>query len=217
MSILSKEFTGDFYDEQYYSNGKKSGKGWLENYHWMPRRSMKEAFAFIDNLKLDETSKVLDFGCAYGFIVKAMRILEIPTSGCDISDYALTQCPDGCFNLNDENSWNILREAEFTHIICKDVLEHMTKDQLHETLKKLSEIAPVLMVVVPMGDKGKYRIPEYHLEISHLIAEDEEWWMNAFKNSGWTNKKCFNHVTGLKDNWQYSENGNAVFILGRSI
>jgi cyclopropane fatty-acyl-phospholipid synthase-like methyltransferase len=80
---LSKEFTGDFYDADYFERGRESGKGWLQNYHWMPRRSFKEAFAFISYLELDETHYVLDFGCAKGFLVRAIRELEIMAEGCE--------------------------------------------------------------------------------------------------------------------------------------
>jgi hypothetical protein len=64
-----------------------------------------------------------------------------------------------------------------------------------------------------MGDKGRYRIPEYHMEISHLIAEDEEWWYKMFCDCGWKIIKCSPHVQGLKDNWSYIPNGNHVFVL----
>jgi hypothetical protein len=69
------------------------------------------------------------------------------------------------------------------------------------------------MVVVPIGDNGIYRIPEYHTEISHIIAENEDWWRFAFNKAGWRVVKDCNHVNGLKDNWYYIENGNHVFLL----
>ena len=174
MLNLSKEFKGDFYDADYFERGKQSGKGWLENYHWMPRRTFKEAFAFIDYLGLDEQSKVLDFGCSKGFMVRAMRGLQIPCDGCDISEYALSFAPDGCYNISPEYTlaWETLKYGKYTHIICKDVFEHFTPEQLRTTLNKLKQIAPKMMCVIPMGVDGQYRIPEYHLEISHLIAVD---------------------------------------------
>ena len=46
----SSRFDGSFYDADYFERGRSTGKGWLMNYHWMPRRTFKEAFAFIDYL-----------------------------------------------------------------------------------------------------------------------------------------------------------------------
>jgi len=205
-------YNGDFYDYDYYERGKESGKGWLTNYKWMPRRSIKEALAFIETLNLDETSNVLDFGCAKGFLVKAFRILDIKADGCDISRYALSFAPDGCWDCSIKDNWN---KNKYTHIVSKDVFEHLTKDQLQDTLIQLKSLSKMLMCVVPIGDSGIYRIKEYHTEISHLIAEDEQWWKNAFETSGWIIKSDFNHVSGLKDNWQSFANGcgNHVFVL----
>lgn len=211
MSNLSR-FDGSFYDEDYFERGRTTGKGWLMNYHWMPRRTFKEAFAFIDYLGLDETNYVLDFGCAKGFLVRALRELEIMADGCDISSYALTFAPRGCWNCEKEEQW---KNRKYSHVLVKDVFEHLDKTQLIEILDKLATISSVIMCVVPMGDNGIYRIPEYHTEISHLIAENESWWRNKFKKSGWKVIKECNHVNGLKDNWFYAQDGNHVFVLER--
>lgn len=214
MLTSYKQFTGDFYDKDYYENGKSSGKGWLENYRWMPRRTIKEAFAYIDYFELDENSFVLDVGCAKGFMVKALNILDIKTEGCDISDYALSFTEGNCWNCNEDSSWE-LRKNKYTHVISKDVFEHLTKEQLPSVLNNISKVSNKIMCIIPMGDNGRYRIPEYHLEISHLICEDENWWINEFDKNGWKTIKYTNHVPGLKDNWQSIEcsNGNCVFVL----
>ena len=213
MSISYKEFTGDFYDDQYFENGKQSGKGWLERYRWLPRRTFREALAFIDYLGLDDNSYVLEVGTAKGFLVKALRILEIKADGCDISTYALSFAPDGCWNSSDPKTWEEHANMGYTHIVIKDMLEHLTKEQLPTMLDNFAKVAKKMMCVVPMGDFGRYRIPEYHVEISHLIAENEIWWINVFQSHGWQVVKHCNHVEGIKDNWFYVPNGNHVFVL----
>lgn len=215
MLNLSKEYSGDFYDADYYENGKSSGKGWLENYRWMPQRTFREAFGYIDYLGLDNTSRVLDVGCAKGFIVRALNELEIAAEGCDISDYALSFAGEKCWNCSDETSWD-LRKDKYTHVISKDVFEHLTKEQLPKVLNNISKVANKLMCIIPMGDNGKYRIPEYHLEISHLICENEDWWIEQFGKSGWIVNKYTNHVPGLKDNWKSVSNGNCVFVMEKA-
>ena len=215
MLNLSEPFDGSFYDADYFENGQKTGKGWLTNYRWMPKRSFREAFAFIDYLELNDDSYILDVGCAKGFIVRALRELEIKADGCDISDYALSFAPKGCWNCSDDLSWKEHSDYGYTHIIIKDVLEHLTKTQLIKMLKNLKEISNTIMCVIPMGDSGVYRIPEYHIEISHLIAENEDWWISKFIENGWEVEKHCPHVSGLKDNWKTYANGvgNHVFVL----
>ena len=203
---------GSFYDEDYFENGINSGKSWLTNYHWMPRRTFREAFAYIDYLGLDESSYVLDFGCAKGFMVKALRELEIPADGCDISKYALSFAPFGCWDSSDPSNWESKR---YTHVISKDVFEHTYPDQLSDILGDLYNITPIVMCVVPMGDNGVYRIREYDTDLSHLIAEDEYWWGKKFEENRWNILKSQPHISGLKDNWAYVPNGNHVFVLER--
>jgi len=213
MSISYKEFDGDFYDEDYFQRGQQSGKGWLMDYKFLPRRTFKEALAFADYLELDENSYVLEVGCAMGFLVKCLRMLEIKADGADISSYALSFSPEGCWNSSDDKTWDEHANTGYTHIIIKDMLEHISKEQLPKMLDNFVKVAKKMMCVVPMGDFGRYRIPEYHLEISHLIAENEVYWINVFQSHGWKVVKHCNHVSGLKDNWLYVPNGNHVFVL----
>lgn len=207
-----KGFQGNFYDEDYFERGQESGKGWLQNYRWMPRRSFREAFGIVDYVGLTDDDYVLDVGCAKGFIVRALRELEYKADGCDISDYALSFAPEGCWNCTD---WTSHYNFGYTHIVVKDMLEHLTIEQLDDLLQTLKNIAPNMLVVVPIGDNGVYRIPEYHLEISHLIAEDENWWKSKFEENEWSVIKSDSHVPGLKDNWKDHANGkgNHVFLL----
>jgi hypothetical protein len=185
----------------------------LQNYRFLPRRTIREALAFVDYLGLDENSYVLEVGTAMGFLVKCLRFLEIKADGCDISSYALSFAPEGCWNCTDEKTWDKHKDFGYTHILIKDMLEHVSKEQLQKILDNFTKVANKMMCVIPMGDNGKYRIPEYHLEISHLLIEDENWWRNEFEKKGWFVVKECNHVAGLKDNWYYCENGNHVFVL----
>ncbi len=207
---------GEFYNGDYYERGKTSGKGWLENYRWLPRRSFKEAFAFIDYMELNEKDYVLDIGCAKGFLVRAMNGLGIHAEGCDISDYALSFAGVNCWNSSSLESWSFHVNTGYTHAICKDVLEHLTIENLKVLLGLIRSITPKFMCVVPIGDNGIYRIKEYHLEVSHVIAEDECWWVRMFKECGWELIRDSHHVPGLKDNWQVSNRyGNHAYYLQR--
>lgn len=208
-------YNGEFYDADYFERGRQSGKGWLENYRWMPLRSFREALAFIEYLRIDRESFVVDIGCAKGFMVRAMRMLEINCEGCDISEYALQFAPGGCWNCEDAESWK-RRENRYTHAVLKDVLEHCSKKNVVEMLCRIRSIARKAMCVIPLGDDGRYRIKEYHLEISHQIAENEEWWFDVFKKAGWNITKSTHYIDGLKNHWrEKSVIGNLFLIVER--
>jgi len=207
-----ESFKPEFYDEDYFENGRETKKSCLESYHWMPIRSFREALAFVECLNLNENSHVLDFGGGKGFIVKALRILGIRSDVADISRYALKFAPKGSWNSSIKRNWDNHCD-NYTHIIAKDVFEHLTINQLNSILIKLSNLAPKMMCIVPMGENGKYRIPEYELDKSHILRENEDWWYNAFENNGWKVVQHMPHLKGIKDNWIHYPEGNHVFVL----
>lgn len=200
-----------YFDENYFENGIKTGKSYYTNYHWMPERSFTEAKAIIAALNLSINDSILDYGCAKGFLVKALRELGYYADGCDISEYALSFAPVGCWNCSDLIKFS---DYSYTHVVSKDVFEHLSKDLLSATLAAISKLSNKLTCIVPIGDSGIYRIPEYHLDPSHLIAENEDWWRNKFLDSGWGIQDELDHIVGVKDSW-YSVNpcGNRVFKL----
>ena len=150
MPILSNEFTGEFFDKEYFETGRETGKSWYENYRWMPQRSFREALAIIDYLHLDENSYVLEIGTAKGFLVRALRELEIKADGCDISSYALSFSPEGCWNCSDGKSWDEHSNFGYTNIVVKDMLEHLNKQQLEASLNNFSKVAKEMLCIVPI-------------------------------------------------------------------
>jgi len=204
---------GNFFDKDYFENGKQTNKSFYENYHWMPQRSFREALAFIDCLQLNENSYVLEIGCAKGFLIRALRELEIKVDGADISNYALSFAPEGCWNCSNDSSWDNHANFGYTNIIIKDMLEHLNKEQLGISLNNFSKVSNKMICVVPIGSNGKYRIPEYECDQSHVIRENESFWYCFFEMNGWKVINHFPHLKGIKDNWTHYPDGNHVFVL----
>jgi 2-polyprenyl-3-methyl-5-hydroxy-6-metoxy-1,4-benzoquinol methylase len=75
------------FDEKYFEDGVRSRVSAYENYRWMPERTIREASSIINNIQFNT---VLDYGCAKGFMVYAMRLLGKEAYGVDVSEYAVT-------------------------------------------------------------------------------------------------------------------------------
>ncbi len=86
---------GAVYDADYYERGVESGKSCYSNYRWLPELTIPMAMVLIDTLGIRPGAgqRVLDFGCAKGFVTKALRMLRRDAWGIDISRYALSQAP----------------------------------------------------------------------------------------------------------------------------
>ena len=71
-----------------------------------------------------------------------------------------------------------------------------------------------LLVVVPLGDKGKYRIKNYADDKTHIIAENEKWWKKLFNENEFKIKSFSYNIDGIKDKWyNINKKGNGFFKL----
>lgn len=206
------------YDEDYFEKGVTTGKSCYMNYRWTPELTIKMAFHLIRYLKIEETDKILDYGCAKGFLVKALRILDIPAYGCDISSYAIANA-DGevrhyC-KLITKDTKPIPFDFKFDWLLTKDVLEHLDEKAVDRFLKHSFKKANRAFHVIPLGcQNNKMIIPDYDKDPSHVLARSVTWWQNKFKSFGWKNTSFSYSVRGIKDNWtSVHTQGNGFFVL----
>ena len=206
---------GKFYDSDYYSRGIESGKSLYQNYRWLPEQTLSMAMSFIDYLKITREDKVLDYGCAHGFLVKALRLLYRKAYGCDVSEYAVNSSDNETrqyLRVADEN--NIIPfDQTFDFIISKDVFEHLDEETLVKTLAAMSAKSKTLFAIVPLGKDEKYVIPSYECDVTHVLRKDKDWWISIFENNGWKLKEFSYYIPGIKESWSNFPLGNGFFLL----
>lgn len=183
----------NFYDEDYYERGITTKKSGYENYSWMAERAFPMALFLRGRFG---QSTILDYGCAKGFLVHAMRMLGMRAYGYDISKYAVEHCHPAV-----KKYLIPTLDREFDSVVAKDVLEHVSSSEIEDVLKNIRGVCNKALFVIPLGDRGKYRIPAYHLDQSHVIAEDEEWWLTKFSTAGFSLVDFKYQIPGIKDNW----------------
>lgn len=211
--------TAEFYDKKYYEDGIASGKSCYTNYRWIPELTIPMAYFFVKELGIKESETILDVGCSKGYFVKALRLLGFETYGTDISQYAIehadTEIKDFVRLVTADNPTPFNRS--FDWVVTKDVLEHMDTESLHTFFEKYSDVSEKQYHVIPLGDQGKFRIPEYHLDKSHIQIHSEDWWENLFNQYGWKIKSLKYKTTGIKENWsEHHPKGNGFFTLVRA-
>jgi cyclopropane fatty-acyl-phospholipid synthase-like methyltransferase len=207
----------DFYDKNYFEKGVTSKKSCYLNYRWMPELTIPMAYNIIKFLNLKEDQKILDFGCSKGFLVKSLRLLGIDAYGVDISSYAIDNIDSDvkkyCKLISQKKNL-IPFKFNLDWVISKDVLEHLTVSQISKFLNLYKKKTDKMFHVIPLGDKKKFRIKEYHLDKSHLQMNNEIWWEKLFKKNGWKILSFDYVVKGIKDNWtEHHPKGNGFFII----
>ena len=209
----------ELYDEDYFERGLQLGISGYTSYSWMPELTLKMASFLIAELKLTN-KKVLDFGCAKGYLVKALRSCGIEAFGYDVSKYATTQAPQEikqyCYWGGRTPISNILSSDNIDFIISKDVFEHLNERQLKDLLKdiKNSKVNEVYVVVpVSKHDDEEYIIAAYENDKTHLLRKSVDWWEKTLKETlGFTITMSSNKHGPIKENWTKTNKDGNLFI-----
>ena len=203
------------FDEDYYLRGEQTGKSLYTNYRWLPSLSLPFASALCDQLDISVGNRVLDYGCARGYLVKALRILNREAYGIDASTWAVENCDaDVRACVFHTSATPLLPPIDI--VLCKDVLEHMTAESVEDVLLTLSRYCDRLWVCVPLGANDQYIIPEMERDSTHVLRRDLDWWAAMVGKTGWLvewKKYCMAHV---KERWtQYKDGYGFVYAVVR--
>lgn len=203
------------FNEDYFERGLMLGVSLYERYRWLPERIGRLACAVAALGGITPGERVIDVGCAKGYLVKALRGRGYDAWGCDISPYAIAHVPREAklFCVLSKPQGPLPFQGKFQLAVCKDVLEHNHPLIIKRLLTSLGMQAKSMVVIIPLGDRGIYRIPAYQGDVTHRVAEDEKWWVRLFRESGWKTSALHYRVAGIKDNWQKWSKGNAIFVL----
>lgn len=208
------------YDEDYFERGAVLGISGYTNYAWMPELTLRMAHFLAKQLALDVGDVVLDYGCAKGYLVKALRLLDVNAHGVDISDYAIKQVPPDVASY-----CQAIRGAEdlphigrtFDWLISKDVFEHIPEEELSKLLEIARHYVAKMFLAIPLGrddDSNLFIIPAYNHDSTHITIKTVDWWADLFSRHGWNVVSTEYKFRGMKENWtKFWEHGNAFFIL----
>lgn len=213
------------YTEEYYERGRELGISGYTNYRWLPDLTIPMCAKLMKELNATKNDLILDFGCAKGFSVKALIGLGYRCVGTDISEYAISKSPEEVKNkinlYNGEDSLNDLltleNQALFNFILAKDVFEHIEYGKIKDLLQLLSSKSEYIFCAVPLAKDGKYIVPDYEEDITHLIREDIDWWNSLFEENKLRVIHCSYKFNGVKENWSHYPRGNGFFILESKI
>lgn len=121
--------------------------------------------------------KILDVGCAMGYLVGRLRAKGIDAWGVDISQYAINHAPDGIKPYLKVASADAIpfKDNEFDIVFSASTLEHLPPDIV---LKAISEIKRVghrgIIAVTPGTD------PHFDEDATHRMKQSLSWWRVQF-------------------------------------
>jgi hypothetical protein len=205
---------GREYDGDYYIRGREMGKSLYENYRWLPELTIPMARRIVEYCGIREGQTINDFGCARGYVVKALRLLGYEAYGQDVSEWAIANADSFAARYLCRSS--VPQGADWT--LAKDVLEHLSDIDLRYTLGVMGHVTRRgLFIVVPLaGDDGRYVVPEYEQDVTHQQRLTLLEWQDIIDSCigpQWVTASTY-HAAGIKENWSHYTRGNG-FILAR--
>ncbi|GAI39722.1 unnamed protein product [marine sediment metagenome] len=130
----------------------------------------------VELIRSRNPKRVLDVGCAMGFIVKRLREKGIDAYGVDISNYAISKAPEEVKPyLQVASAHNLpFPPQSFDLIYCASVLEHIPEDFTDKVIAEFKRVAK--RAILGIAYKDPYSTLDEHGDISHVNITDEIWW-----------------------------------------
>lgn len=212
----------DPYTEEYFLRGKASGLSLYEDYRWLKDLTVPMAQYMAHHLGIQFNDTILDFGCARGYLVRAFRELDFDnTFGFDVSDWALKNCDptlQGCGVLMSA----LDPDMRFDWVIAKDVLEHLSYNDLRDALAKFSRMTlKGALIVVPLSNHlgAPYVVADYEKDVTHKIRWPLRQWADFVQEGfgdGWSVCSQW-RLPGVKDNYRQFARGNGFLTVRRVV
>ena len=178
------------YSESYYTQNNYAS--YLEREDRYKRLAKDLHYDLFRKINFDKELKgeaVLDFGCAVGFLVKALTKLGYDTYGYDISKWATDYAVKVVKNEEDHivtEFDNLCRSSSYKLMIALDVFEHLEEYELHDVLKKV--FCDYILIRIPVTKKtgGKYILQVSENDPTHHIRWTKADWDLFFERHGFT-------------------------------
>ena len=208
----SRDFGAD-----YFERGVEACCSLYTRYRWMPERTIPFAARLCEELPIPRGARVLDFGCARGFLVKALRLLGRDAWGVDLSEWAIANAPRDVAAFVTQVPPAQPPDGDYDVVIAKDVLEHMEGWHVKWTLRSLALAGKRLFAAVPLGADGAYVVPAYERDVTHIIRESLDWWCARATDAGWSVTFAGHEFAETKDHWVKAyPKGNGFFVAERT-
>lgn len=175
------------YGEMYFDGPREYGYGgYRYDGRWRP-----VARDIIEHFGLKPGDRVLDVGCAKGFLVKDL-MLECPgleAFGIDVSEYALKHCEleaIGRLHLGSADSLPF-PDGSFAAVLAINSIHNLDRDGCKRALREMQRLAPGRGFV----QVDSYRTPEQRAVFEDwvLTAKFHDYpqrWIDLFKEAGYT-------------------------------
>lgn len=185
------------FEKGYFQNSK------ISNYQDYTSKKF-EALAddLARELNLGREEKVLDFGCATGGLVAALRLKGFNgVMGTDISYWAISHGRTE-FGLSKDvlHHYNRqLLEGDFSIVLMLDVFEHVHTEELDNLLGCLAASRIAVRIPVSALEGDHYVLEVSRADKTHIQVHTKDWWSSLMRKHGFVMDKLFSSERTIHD------------------
>ncbi|SRR5579884_2442004 len=168
MSIAASP--SELYGEEYYTtsfNRKQAGTPYVRSAHWL------NFFSIIADqiIRSRQPRRVLDVGCAKGFLVECFWDRGIYCEGIDVSEYAISQVRPDIRDYCRVASITDHTPGRFDVVTCIEVLEHIPPEFAESAVRNICQAADAVVFS---------STPDDFVEPTHFNVRPPIYWLNLF-------------------------------------
>lgn len=149
------------YGREYFDGSREFGYGgYSYDGRWIPVAS-----DIVAHFGLSKGDRVLDVGCAKGFLVKDLLALGIDCYGVDISRYALMHCePEVIGRLHAGSADDLpFPDGSFDAVISINTIHNLPRDRCRSAVGEIERLAP---------GRGFIQVDSYRTAEQRAVFED---------------------------------------------
>jgi len=176
------------FDQDFFDGDRRHGYG---GFSYMPRFWQPVIPIFQNHWKLNESSTVLDVGCAKGFMMYDMSQLipGITVKGIDVSQYAIDNAIETMRpHVQVANATALpFADKSFDIVISINTIHNLDREGCAQALREIERVARrggFITVDAYRNDEEKERMYAWNLTAKIIMSVDE--WVAFFKEVGYT-------------------------------
>lgn len=174
------------FGKEYFDGSRNQGYGGYKyDGRWIPI-----AEDIVNRYNLKEGSKVLDIGCAKGFLVKDLMIVcpGIQVFGIDISEYAIKNCEREVIGrLHVGNAHSLpFPDNSFDFALSINTIHNLNRGKCLEAIKEIKRVSPkasYIQVDAYKNEKDKQKFIDWVLTAKTHGTPD--FWKKLFLEAGY--------------------------------
>jgi hypothetical protein len=170
--MFEEEFGEEYYNTGNYVDYMQRGDRYV--------KLSDEVLDLLNKLNLND-GKILDFGCAVGFVMQHLQDLGRDVRGVDISDWARRQCLEKNLLVSEKPDYSI----EYGVTFALDVLEHMDPHEVRDFLLKLNSKVIVFRMPICLDGQTDYFLHQSRRDPTHKIRWTKSVWKDLFNSFGY--------------------------------